>query len=252
VTDDTNLPSYQHISIRVPSMKGLEWLVTTYADDNGLTSEGWHAMLRPGAVKHVVVVSDDGDETTADAFDAAFRALDPLLDEYQFHGIFAYSAKDLATDGDPCATYAAPSSPDADPPIYWDTYSSLVDLTDGVSGDLCLQDFEPVFDAIGTSVITSSQINCEWQIPEPPAGETLNPDLVNVEFISSAAADPYLVGRVDGPSDCDAVANGWYYDDPVTPGTIFVCPQTCEWFQSLPEALLNIQFGCETHIILAR
>ncbi|MBN2341591.1 MAG: hypothetical protein JXX29_21625 [Deltaproteobacteria bacterium] len=250
VTDDTNIPVYKHISIRVPSMKGLEWLISTYDDNNVLTVEGWHDMIRTNSVKHVVVVSDDGDETTADEFDAAFTALSPDLVDYQFHGIFAYTAKDLAEADDPCSTYAAPSSPDADPPIYWDSYTALVERTSGVSGDLCEQNFDPVFEALGSSVIASSKLNCEWALPTPPDGETLDPDLVNVRF-SSATVDAYLVGNVPSAADCPPDTHGWYYDDATAPSRIYVCPDTCTWFQNQTDATLSIEFGCVTQTVMA-
>lgn len=248
LTDDSNLPRYKHLSTRVPSMKGLEWLITTYEDNNGLTELGWHDMLRQNAAKHVVVVSDDGDETTATQFDEVFRSLSPYLENYQFHGIFAYGAKDLVETGDPCATYAAPSSPDAEPPILWDSYSALVDMTGGVSGDLCEQDFDPVFEALGSSVIASSKINCEWDIPTPPTGMTMDPALVNVAFSSDTTSE-YIVGNIPSVEACAVVNNGWYYDAPAVPKKILVCPDTCDRFQSQTNAKLNIQFGCATQTI---
>lgn len=250
VTPDSNLPVYKHISVRVPSMKGLQWLINTYEDNNSLTTQGWHHMIRENSIKHVVVVSDDGDQNTAESFDAAFTALSPKLANYQFHGIFAYSAKDLAAPESPCATYAAPASPNETPPILWDTYSDLVTMTHGVSSDLCAQNFDPIFDALGNTVIVSSKINCEWTIPTPPNDMVLNPALVNVEF-KKTADEPYIVGNIPSKEFCDEVSNGWYYDTPANPSKILVCPNTCEWFQTNPGAQLNIEFGCATDVIFA-
>ncbi|MBN2530005.1 MAG: hypothetical protein JXR76_26685 [Deltaproteobacteria bacterium] len=249
VTPDSNLPRYKHLSVRVPSMKELEWLVTTYEDNNGLTEAGWHDMIRDDSMKHIVVVSDDGDQTTAEQFNESFQALSPLLGNYLFHGIFAFAPKDEAPADSQCSTYAAPSSPDAIPPIYWDTYSNLVAMTGGVSGDLCEQDFNPVFEALGSSVIASSKINCEWEIPAPPTGETLDAGLVNVEFSSQITA-PYVIGNIPAADRCADVEHGWYYDNPAAPTQIKVCPNTCTWFQSEADAHLTIQFGCETQTVV--
>jgi hypothetical protein len=199
-------------------------------------------MLRPGAVKHVVVISDDTDETSATDFDTAFQALDPLLEEYMFHGIFAYLSKEDAcaiSEDEPCCEFAAPGGEGV-------PYKELVELTGGISGDLCLQDFDPVFEELATSVIGSSEISCEWAIPEPPDDEELDPNKVNVEFIYDDGDESYFVGHVDSLEDCDDVAHGWYYDDNDDPTMIYVCPQTCEWFQSVDDAQLIIHFGCET------
>jgi hypothetical protein len=243
VSDDTNLPHYLHLSTRVPSFKVLEWITTTYADANGLTDQGWQGILRANATKHVVIVSDDADETSAADFDAAFTALDPLLSGYVFHGIFAPMSKDEACaigDSEPCCEFAAP----LDDSLDWDAYQTLVDMTGGVTGDLCLQDFDPVFDALAASVVASSVVNCEWVIPVPPDDQELDPNLVNVEFVHDG--ESYFVGRVDSVDDCEDVTHGWYYDDPESPTIIYVCPQTCEWFQSEENASLTIHFGCES------
>jgi hypothetical protein len=142
------------------------------------------------------------------------------------------------SDSEPCCEFAAPGGEGV-------PYKELVSMTDGVSGDLCEQDFAPVFEAIAGAVVGSSEISCEWEIPEPPPGETLDPDKVNVEFIYDGG-ESYFVGYVEGPEQCDEVSHGWYYDDPEDPTMIYVCPQTCEWFQSVEDAGLVIHFGCET------
>ena len=246
VTDDTNLPHYKHLSTRVPSMKGLRWVVETYNDDNDHTAEGWSDMIRTDSVKHVVLVSDDADEWTASEFDSAFQALDPvLLADYKFHGIFAYMSKDEACDiseEEPCCEFAAPA---VDPELHWDSYATLVTMTGGTSGDLCLQDFEPVFEALGTSVIASSEIACEWVIPEPPEGETFDSDFLNIEFVNSEGESSFI-GHVDSADDCGSAPHAWYYDELDPPTMIYVCPQTCDWFQSEEGAHLIIHFGCET------
>ena len=70
--------------------------------------------------------------------------------------------------------------------------------------------------------------------------------MVNIVF--SYDGDSHIVGRVNSADDCDDVSHGWYYDDPSNPTMIYVCPQTCDWFQSEEGAGLIIQFGCETEV----
>jgi len=245
VTDDTNLPFYKHLETRVPSVKGLTWIIETYEDDNTHTDEGWHDMIRTNSSKHFVVVSDDGDQWSASDFENALLALNPaLFADYLFHGIFSYMSKDEACElgsDEPCCKFAAPGG---DSTVNWDTYGELVDLTGGVSSDLCLQDFDAVFNALGASVIANSVINCDWIIPEPPEGETLDPNLLNVEFVYDG--NSYFVGHVENANECGNVENGWYYDNSDNPTKIYVCPQTCEWFQSVENAQLIIKFGCVT------
>jgi hypothetical protein len=240
--DDTNLPDYLHVSEKVASVKGLEITLNTFDE--------WRSMLRPGAKTHFVIVSDDTDETSAEAFDEAVRQLDPdQFKDYQFNGIFAYMSKDDACaigSSEPCCTYAAPEG-NTDS---WDTvYADLVTLTGGVSGDLCLQDFDPVFDELVQSVIASAELSCEWEIPKPPDGETLDPSRVNIDFLDGEGAKT-LIGNVESEEQCDRVDNAWYYDNPEDPEKIMVCPATCDWIRRFPHAQIVLQFGCETEVLV--
>lgn len=240
--DDTNLPGYLHVSERVASVKGLEITLETFDE--------WQSMLRPNAKKHFVIVSDDTDETSVEAFNEAVLQLDPAeFEGYQFNGIFAYMSKDDAcaiSSSEPCCTYAAPEG-NTDS---WDTvYADLVELTGGVSGDLCLQDFDPVFDELVHSVIASAELSCEWEIPEPPDGETLDPARVNIDFLDGEG-DMTLIGNIESEEQCDRVDHAWYYDNPDNPEKIMVCPATCDWIRSFPHAQIVLQFGCETEVIM--
>ena len=233
--DDTNLPSYLHVSVPVPSTQGLAKVIETYAD--------WSFMIRDNSAKHVVVVSDDDDDWTAQQFIDALVALDPRFVGFQAHGIFSFLSKEAAcaiSDTEPCCEFSAPDGEGA-------VYKELVALTGGLSGDMCLQDFAPVFGVFADAVVESAQISCEWAIPAPPEGETLNPNLVNVESIDSDDQSTFI-GRVMSSEDCAHVDHAWYFDDVDNPTTIYVCPQTCEWLQGDPGSQMIIHFGCEQYI----
>ena len=233
--NDTNPPSYLHIDLRIPSMKGLNRIIETYED--------WKGILRPTSVTHFVAISDDGEEWTAQAFQDSLAALDPPVTNYVFHGIFSSMGKEDAcaiSNSEPCCEFAAPSGEGV-------SYRELVNATGGVAGDLCEQDFDPVFQQFATSVIEHSQLDCAWTIPAPPEGETLAPNMVNVVFIDgNGERTPF--GRVDGVADCANVENGWYYDNSISPTEVLVCPQTCTWIQGQAGAQIDIQFGCATEI----
>lgn len=233
-TDDSNPPDYLHVNRSIPSTKGFGRVVETFAE--------WQHMLRDDSAKHVVMISDDGDEWSADQFDTAFRALDSRLENYQFHGIFSFMSKDEAcaiSEDEPCCTFAAPDGSGA-------VYRELVEQTEGVAGDLCLQDFDGVFDALAGAVVDSAELSCEWAIPTPPEDQILDPDLVNVVF-RDASGTATNIGRVDSAEACFYVERGWYYGSytpPALPAVILVCPQTCDWIQGQPSARVDIQFGC--------
>lgn len=232
---DSNPPAYVHIDLRIPSQKALSRIIDTY--------DQWKPSLRPTAVTHFVVITDDGSEWTAQQFEDALAGLSPAVTNYHFHGIFSFLGKEDAcaiSTSEPCCTYAAPSGEGV-------AYKELVSDTGGVGADLCAQDFDPVFQQFATSVIASAQLSCEWVIPAPPSGETLNPNMVNVDFIDGDG-NRTRIGRVSSAADCANVENGWYYDDPASPTKVLVCSSTCTWIQGKPGAKIDIQFGCATEV----
>ncbi len=214
---DTNLPVYLHIEEDVGSTDSLQVFLDTY--------DQWSMQLRPDSIRHIVVVSDDNSAMTGDAFEAALPALSPAFGNFTFHGIVS------ATDCPPAASVGQ-------------VYMDLIAETGGVLGDLCLQQFAPVFDEISQNV-SQVAIACSWLIPDPPEGEVFDPDMVNMEIDIDGTVTE--IGYLDDPSLCDSVEHGWYYDDPADPAVIFVCPQTCDMFQeAVDTAQVTIVFGCET------
>lgn len=215
---DTNPPLFTHIDDRVGSNDALELLIGQHAS--------WAGVVRPDSDLHLVIVTDDESNMDAMTFDAQFQALDAGYAGYKLHGIVSVqNCPEAAQIGD--------------------IYIELADLTGGVIGDLCLQDFQPVFDSLATEVISGSVLTCEWAVPMPAEGEEFDPDKVNVEF-DDGSGTILEIGRVDDAAGCAAVQDGWYYDDPVDPTLILACPQTCERMQGAMMASISIKLGCAT------
>jgi hypothetical protein len=233
---DTNLPRFMHVSIKVPSTKGLERTISTHGQ--------WKSMMRPGAARHVVIISDDTDEYGAAQFNDALIKLDPGFAGYKFHGIFAFASKEAAcavSKTEPCCTYAAPGGEGV-------PYKELVKLTGGVQADLCQQSFDPVFGQIATSVIKGAKLSCSWPLPAPPDGKQLDPTKINVEYVDGSGAR-MVFGKVSGAADCSKVkGDAWYYDNEAQPTKVLVCPQTCTKIQGQTQAQMVIHFGCKTEI----
>lgn len=231
---DTKLPNYLHVVDEVGSTNALERILAT--------QPLWSTSIRPNSVKHLVVVSDDESAMDALTFDAAFKAIDPSYANYYFHAIVAFENPDplqcLGGQATCCAGFI-PISADVG-----QVYIDLANLTGGVAGDLCLQQFGPVFDQIAQSVQTTVPLACEWEIPEPPEGESFDPTKVNVELELDGV--PEDVFYVENEAACNG-GEGWYYfPDAVTPQTIRICPETCARVQSAEQASVDILFGCDT------
>jgi hypothetical protein len=216
--NDSNPPQFLHINDEVDSHDALQRLLANAGQ--------WMPVVRPGSGLHIVVVTDDESNLDALSFDNQFKALDPDFDDYKLHGIVSMQDCDDAAD-------------------IGQVYISLGQLTGGLVSDLCLQNFQPVFDLLATEVISGSVLSCEWAIPEPPEGEDFDPDKVNVEF-DDGSGNTLLIGRVDSAAECPNVTDGWHYDDPVNPTLIVACPQTCDRIQGAMMATIAIQLGCAT------
>jgi hypothetical protein len=220
---DTNPPIFLHVDDKVGSNDALQKLLADYPM--------WKDTFRDESIKHLVVVSDDESDMDAGTFDAMFTALEPDFADYVFHAIVASQPPFVP----PCTFISAARG---------QVYIDLVDATGGVFGDLCDQDFGPVFDAISEKVQTEAPLACEWDIPEPPEGQMFDPMKVNVEFTVNGMTTE--IGYVESAAECQNVTDGWYYDDPLMPTKILFCPQTCAKVQNAMGATVDIKFGCAT------
>jgi hypothetical protein len=220
---DTNLPKYAHLYNVVSSTNALQLFLATYPT--------WQQQLRPGAIKIFVVVTDDNSALSAADFTTQLNALDPTKiqpNQWRFYGIFCY------TD---CPTSASIGS----------VYKELVTQTSGVAGDLCLQNFKPVFDQLASGIVGAVKLDCVWAIPPAPEGQTFDKNKVNVEF-TNGAGQSTTIYKVASAADCGP-DGGWYYDDENDPKNVLVCPSTCQSIQSEPNGKIEIKFGCATIIV---
>lgn len=227
--DDNNAPEFVHINASIGSNDALQQIISRYPE--------YSQYLRQTAVTHIVVVTDDDSDLGAPEFISQMAGLSPHLAEFKFHGIIA--PEDLiqaCLSGTTCCGLAADQGT---------VYQQLIATTGGVEGNLCEQQFQPIFQAVAQQVIGGATLSCSWEIPPPPAGEAFDKDEVNIEF-DDGQGGTLQIGRVDDPSLCGGVVDGWYYDDPNAPSVINVCPQTCTKLQGFAQAEIAIIFGCAT------
>jgi hypothetical protein len=243
---DTSAPVYRHVVQTVASTDALQQILATYPQ--------YSDMLRTGATKTFLVVSDDESDMSAGDFTNQLLALSADFQGFQFDSIVA-SAGTLSCgpfgtcptnnvccyqDGPFCMSYGEEPG---------DVYMQLSQQTGGVIGDLCAQEFGPIFDDMAEGVIVSSQLACDYAIPTPPEGEVLNPAKVNVTYLPGGGGEPVQLYNVPGGlADCGP-QGGWYYDDPVAPTRILVCPSTCTTLQADTQGEVKVVFGCDTVIV---
>jgi hypothetical protein len=231
--NDTNPPVYTHVTDEVGSTDGLSILKNSYPK--------WKSFLRAESTKTIIVVTDDdatsapydpstfgdGEKGAAKKFIDDFSALDPArLKGWKLSGIFSFTS---------CPTAANVGK----------VWGELVSQTGGNKGDLCTQDFQPIFNDLAKAIVAGSKLDCQWKIPAPPEGQVFDQNKVNVAFTSGAGAkeDIYFV---PGEAACDPAKGGWYYDNQLTPGAVIACPASCQHIQGDQEGKIAVLFGCAT------
>jgi hypothetical protein len=117
------------------------------------------------------------------------------------------------------------------------TAAMLVDLSKDV-----VQQFLMTMDMIRARSVPP----CQYTIPPPPVGEHLDPTKINVLYTPPMATMPFTLTSVAGSTACDAAQGGWYYDDPVTPKTVSLCPASCAIVKNDVSGSIDIALGCKT------
>jgi len=222
---DDNPPNYVHPLSEVSSNDSLSVIVDSYP--------AYEGVLRANTNKYVVIVTDDNAVSPyiADAaeFVNIFTALNPAsLAGVTVHAIYCFH------DSGPCAQKGQ-------------VYEDLVNLTGGIHGDLQLQDFQPIFDAVATEVIVAAGLPCDYTIPPPPPGETFDPNKVNVVYTDGAGVEHDIL-KVESAAACHPQNGGWYYDDNANPSSIHLCPASCDLVSVDAAGKIDILFGCETKV----
>lgn len=244
---DEKLPSYRHVVQGVASTDALEKVISTYPL--------WKSVLRPEATKTIAVVSDDESNLGAAAFTSQLLALDPpTFQGFKFDGIVSSTSPDACIFGgcffnclactNPCcnkAQFCTPLSAEEGK-----IYKELIAQTGGVYGDLCLQDFAPVFADMATSVVKGSQLSCVYDIPPPPDMATFDPTKVNVNYTPGGGTSTPILNVPD--SGACGTTGGWYYDNAAAPTKIIVCPTTCGTLKADANGKVDVLFGCQTEI----
>ncbi|HVU04181.1 MAG TPA: vWA domain-containing protein [Polyangiaceae bacterium] len=92
--------------------------------------------------------------------------------------------------------------------------------------------------------ITDKPLQCSFDTPKPPPGQTLDVNLVDVRFQPSIpGSQQEQIPKLNNQGDCELnQGQGWYYDSPAAPKQIIVCPDTCSRFAA---GVLDIVEGCK-------
>jgi hypothetical protein len=252
-------------STRIESDDSFDILLDTYEppfenedreDEFGNAPLGWSEWLRPGVKKVFLELSDDNENMLPADFVRALTELapehfgaDPAQPEFIFHSIVGVAEKTPATDpyfptdavqSQTCSKLGAPVT------TAGEAYQELSRLTGGLRFPICVSSlYDVVFREIAGRVVAQSDIACDFPVPQPPAGRTLDLDRVSVdiEHQETGAATTRL-GQARLASDCQADA--FFIEN----GTIRLCPEVCDAVRGEEGASVDVLFGCESTIIV--
>lgn len=234
---------YAHYDAATGSGSFLDNIVAwaTNPDPGGLLPGGYVDALRPDAVKTIVGMTDgtsaSNEVTLAAAFDDALLALpgSPFGTagdrQYVFHLFTSMPVNN------PPAMPWGPADPLAG---QGESIQQVAVLTGGLRFPFTqTQDFGAVFNTIATGVVEATPVSCEFAIPEPPPGESIDPDTIEIDYTPGGGGIPETFHQVVGPADCGADA--FYIAD----GMVFLCPAACGVVQADTMAHLDVRYGCD-------
>jgi hypothetical protein len=104
--------------------------------------------------------------------------------------------------------------------------------------------------SVGTPATTTAELitamgkirgelaSCDFAIPTPPDGRTLDLDKVFVVRTPAGKAPETL------PYDQSCKGAGWRYDDPKKPTKVILCSATCDVVKADPGGKIDVQFAC--------
>ena len=84
-----------------------------------------------------------------------------------------------------------------------------------------------------------AQLSCDFKVPDPPQGQTLDYKAVNVVHTPTGGARDELTYN----QSCSGA--GWRYDDPAKPTRIIICPTSCDAIRK-DAGKVEVELGCET------
>ncbi|MDI3281734.1 hypothetical protein [Polyangium sp. 15x6] len=258
---------FYHYDREITSVDSWCRLIQTFttADANGFAPTGWQEWLRPDSFKTFIELTDDrvsctynnvnyndgntvnGGIAAAEKFDTDLLALSPQnfgtkeARNYRWYSIVAMSYNDPATKpwepADPITTGECPTA--ANPGT---GYQALSVLTGGLRFPLCdTTSYDVVFQAIAEGVVAGAQVSCEFGIPDPPMGTTVDLNSVVVDYTPGDMSPNKQFKQVADAAAC--TAESFYIDKDAK--KIILCPDTCGVVKNDAAAKVAVLFACD-------
>lgn len=270
----TETARFFHYNVEIASHNAWCQLLSTIdqpdtTDGFNLHPNGWGELLRPGAFKTFIVMTDDnvsctfGNVTFTDsntaaagnsaaaAFDAALLAKDSRFGtaqkrNYVFHSIVSLkenpAGAQVAYQPTDAITTSTCKSGAQNPGT---GYQALSVLTKGLRFPTCDQggvfDYSPIFNEVAKGIVKSSSVSCDFPVPQPAAGQTLDMSTLAVQYKAGGTASPVEFAPV---ADLSACGPDKFYVEGGSTGTVHLCPDTCTTVKSDALADIRVVSGC--------
>lgn len=246
-----NTPIFYHYSVEVGSFDSLQLILDTYDEDDFLGQDPWSEELREGSFKIFVEISDDDSSLSASSFETQLFELDPdhfgtaIERNYIFHSIIGLR------ENNPPGRPWLPSDPiqeeicttiqnnGAESPGI--NYQELSIRTGGLRFPICrLSNFNAVFQTIAEGIVDGALIQCSFDAPEPPPGETLDLERALLVYRPGNGGAPQPIEQVSSQAAC-GMRDGFF----IIGNTFHLCPRTCDTIQADTKARLTVLIACE-------
>jgi len=255
-SEPVNSERFFQYSIKVDSENSFDRILSTYnkKDTFELTKVGWSEWLRPGAKKVFLEMTDDNATLPVDTFVQKLTALVPAnfgsveQPNFVFHSIIGIAEKAPASEpyapGEPIqmATCTGGGDTVANAGI---GYQDLSRRTGGLRFPICaFSSYDTVFSTIASDVVSGSQLACDFDLPSPPDGQTLDLTKVAVAYTRGGATTPSQLGQAQTLADCQADA--FYIEN----DHVYLCPDSCRAVKADGAAQVDVLFTCASTIIV--
>lgn len=226
---------YLFLERNVQSSDSLEHIRDAYGD--------YGAFLRPDATTHVVVVTDDESDLRSGSFRSAMEA--NLGHPFTFHTVASPPGSDHCEGplGICLLRLAGCEGPNGDAADNGDEYYDLANATGGETFSICTEDWSALFSTLTDAIAVAVALPCRYQLPDPPDGESLNRNRVNVVYTPGSGGGPMTIPYIGEGGSCSA--GGWYYDG----DEIVMCESTCGTLEVDEGGTVEVALGCETILI---
>ena len=219
---DVDSETYKHIRLNVHSSDPLSKMVDAAPQLSGF--------FREESLKHIVFVTDDDAGWGLDSEEFLMNInSDPNLRGATVHSVvdlIGYMSSCIFDDNCSCGEERG------------QTYIDLSESTNGGVFSVCEEDWAPLFVLLEERVVEGTELPCGYAFPQDTRSVMFSADEMNVYWTPEGEMEN-VVPRVDNESACGD-QEGWYYDNPMMPQWVTLCPASCGETQGQ----VRFEFGC--------